>query len=141
MECSIPFGAAVLRADQRSIKQVVLNLLTNALKFTPADGVVSVRIERGTDGAVSLVVADTGIGIDPEALPKLGKPFVQADASTSRKYGGSGLGLAISSRLVALHGGSLTISSVLGQGTSVWVTFPEARNMPALGQVDTFAAN
>ncbi len=141
IECSIPSGAAVLRADQRSIKQVVLNLLTNAVKFTPAEGVVSVRIERATDGAVSLVVADTGIGIDPEALPKLGKPFVQADASTSRRYGGSGLGLAISNRLVALHGGSLTINSVLGQGTSVWVTFPESRNMPALGQVDTLAAN
>jgi PAS domain S-box-containing protein len=140
-ECTIPSGTAVLRADQRSIKQVVLNLLTNAVKFTPAGGVVSVRIERGTDGAISLVVADTGIGIDPEALPKLGKPFVQADASTSRRYGGSGLGLAISSRLVALHGGSLTISSVLGQGTEVRVTFPESRNTPALGQVDTVAAN
>jgi signal transduction histidine kinase len=111
------------------------------VKFTPAGGVVSVRIERGTDGAISLAVADTGIGIDPEALPKLGKPFVQADASTSRRYGGSGLGLAISSRLVALHGGSLTISSVLGQGTEVRVTFPESRNTPALGQVDTVAAN
>jgi signal transduction histidine kinase len=88
-----------------------------------------------------LVVADTGIGIDPEALPKLGKPFVQADASTSRHYGGSGLGLAISSRLVELHGGTLTISSVLGQGTSVRITFPEPRNVPAQAQVDAIAAN
>ncbi len=111
------------------------------MKFTPAGGVVSVRIERGTDGAIALVVADTGIGIDAEALPKVGKPFVQADASTSRRYGGSGLGLAISNRLVALHGGTLTISSVLGQGTSVRVTFPEARVMPALGPVDAVAAN
>jgi signal transduction histidine kinase len=71
----------------------------------------------------------------------LGKPFVQADASTSRRYGGSGLGLAISSRLVALHGGTLTISSVLGQGTSVRVTLPEARLMPAPGRVDAVAAN
>lgn len=141
IECSIPTGAAVLRADQRAIKQVVLNLLTNAVKFTPAGGVVSVRIERGMDGAIALVVTDTGIGIDPEALPKLGKPFVQADASTSRRYGGSGLGLAISSRLVALHGGTLTISSVLGQGTSVRVTLPEARLMPAPGRVDAVAAN
>ena len=93
---------------------------------------VSIRVERGRrTGRSSLVVTDTGIGIDPEALPKLGKPFVQADASTSRRYGGSGLGLAISSRLVALHGGTLTITSVPGEGTSVRVTFPEARIMPA----------
>ena len=140
-ECAIPPNAAMVRADLRAIKQVVLNLLTNAVKFTPADGVVSVRIERGTDGTLSLVVADTGIGIDPEALPKLGRPFVQADASTSRQYGGSGLGLAISSRLVALHGGTLTISSVLGRGTSVRVTLPEARLLPAPGPVETVAAN
>jgi signal transduction histidine kinase len=101
---------------------------------------VSVRIERGTDGTLSLVVTDTGIGIDPEALPKLGKPFVQADASTSRRYGGSGLGLAISSRLVELHGGALTISSVVGHGTSVWVNFPETRLMPAPGPVAAVAA-
>jgi PAS domain S-box-containing protein len=140
-ECTIPAGAAVLQADQRAIKQVVLNLLTNAVKFTPPGGVVSVRMERGADGAISLLVTDTGIGIDPEALPKLGKPFVQADASTSRRYGGSGLGLAISSRLVALHGGSLTISSVLGQGTEVRVMFPEVRVVVPLGAVDVIAAN
>jgi signal transduction histidine kinase len=140
LECTIPTHAVVVRADQRAIKQVVLNLLTNAVKFTEPDGLVSVGIERGPDGTVSLVVADTGIGIDPEALPKLGKPFVQADASTSRRYGGSGLGLAISSRLVALHGGTLTIRSALGQGTSVLVTFPEARVMPVQGPMDAVAA-
>ncbi|HEX3996300.1 MAG TPA: ATP-binding protein [Acetobacteraceae bacterium] len=139
--CSIAPGAAVLQADQRAIKQVVLNLLTNAVKFTPAGGLVSVRMERGADGAISLIVTDTGIGIDPEALPRLGKPFVQADASTSRHYGGSGLGLAISSRLVALHGGSLTISSVLGQGTEVRVMFPEARVVAPVSAVDVVAGN
>jgi signal transduction histidine kinase len=71
----------------------------------------------------------------------LGKPFVQADASTSRHYGGSGLGLAISSRLVALHGGSLTISSVLGQGTEVRVMFPEARVVTPVSAVDVVAAS
>jgi signal transduction histidine kinase len=139
VECTIQGRTAVVRADQRSIKQVVLNLLTNAVKFTEAGGLVSIGAERGPGGTIALVVTDTGIGIDPEALPKLGKPFMQADASTSRRYGGSGLGLAISSRLVELHGGTLTISSVLGQGTSVRVTFPAARVMPA--QMDAIAAN
>jgi C4-dicarboxylate-specific signal transduction histidine kinase len=120
---------AVVRADRRAIKQVVLNLLTNAVKFTPGGGVVSIRSEKAAGGEVSLVVADTGIGIDPAALSKLCQPFVQADASTSRRYGGTGLGLAISNRLVGLHGGTLTIASVLGQGTKVWVTFPVSRVM------------
>jgi signal transduction histidine kinase len=127
LDCAIAERAAVLRADRRAIKQVMLNLLTNAVKFTPSGGVVSIRAEPAATGGIALVVADTGIGIDPAALPKLGKPFIQADASTSRRYGGTGLGLAISSRLVALHGGTLTITSTLGQGTTVWVSFPEAR--------------
>jgi PAS domain S-box-containing protein len=120
---------AVVRADRRAIKQVVLNLLTNAVKFTPGGGVVSIRSEKAAGGEVSLVVEDTGIGIDPAALSKLCQPFVQADASTSRRYGGTGLGLAISNRLVGLHGGTLTIASVPGQGTKVWVTFPVSRVM------------
>jgi signal transduction histidine kinase len=116
-----------LRADLRAVKQILLNLLTNAVKFTPAGGSVTIRTEH-TDG-LALVVADTGIGIDPDALGTLGEPFTQADASISRKYGGTGLGLAISSRLAALHGGGLTIQSTQGQGTTVRVTFPDARVM------------
>jgi two-component system cell cycle sensor histidine kinase PleC len=127
IDCAIAARAAVLRADRRAIKQVVLNLLTNAVKFTSAGGVVSIHVEASPSGDVSLVVADTGIGIDPEALPRLCQPFMQADASTSRRYGGSGLGLAISSRLVDLHDGALTISSTLGVGTTVRVTFPSGR--------------
>jgi signal transduction histidine kinase len=119
--------AAVVRADRRAIKQVVLNLLSNAVKFTPDGGSVSIRAEPTLTGEISLVVADTGIGIDPDVLPDLCKPFVQADASTSRRYGGSGLGLAISNKLVSLHGGTLTIESVLGEGTTVSVTFPAER--------------
>lgn len=127
IDCGIAVGAVVLRGDRRAINQVVLNLLSNAVKFTPAGGVVSIRVEPASSGAMSLVVADTGIGIDPAALPKLCQPFIQADASTSRRYGGTGLGLAISSRLVTLHDGTLTIASTLGQGTTVRVTFPASR--------------
>jgi PAS domain S-box-containing protein len=119
--------AALVKADSRAIKQVVLNLLSNAVKFTPSGGTVSIRAESGLSGEISLVVADTGIGIDPAVLPDLCKPFVQADASTSRKFGGTGLGLAISSKLVALHGGAMTIESTLGEGTTVRVSFPVER--------------
>jgi signal transduction histidine kinase len=127
IDCGVAARDVVLRADRRSVKQVVLNLLTNAVKFTPAEGVVSIRVEARAAGGISLIVADTGIGIDPAALPKLGTPFVQADASTSRRYGGTGLGLAISVRLMELHGGSLAISSTFGEGTTVSVTFPASR--------------
>jgi signal transduction histidine kinase len=118
---------AVIRADRQAMKQIVLNLVSNAVKFTPAGGVVSIRSERAASGDLALVVSDTGIGIDPAVLASLCEPFTQADASTSRKYGGTGLGLAISCKLMALHDGTLTIESAPGQGTTVRITFPAAR--------------
>ena len=120
----------VLRADSRAIKQIMLNLLSNAVKFTPRGGVVSLGIEQTEDGA-ALVVADTGIGIEADALRSLCEPFRQADASISRKFGGSGLGLAITRRLLALHGGTLTIESTPGQGTTVHAMFPRERVVQA----------
>jgi signal transduction histidine kinase len=101
--------------------------LTNAVKFTPVGGQVTIRVQPAAHGGVSLLVEDTGIGIEPEALSKLCKPFIQADTSTSRRYGGTGLGLAISSKLMHLHGGTLTVTSTPGQGTTVSVSFPASR--------------
>jgi signal transduction histidine kinase len=117
----------LLRADLRAVKQVVINLLNNAVKFTPADGAVSVHVERVASGDIVLAVADTGIGIDAAVLTLLCEPFTQGDASIARKYGGSGLGLAISRRIMMLHGGTLTIESALDQGTTVRVSFPASR--------------
>jgi signal transduction histidine kinase len=116
-----------LHGDRRAIKQIVLNLLANAVKFTPRDGVVTVRIEHLANGDVAVVVADTGIGIDAAALRTLCEPFVQADASIGRKFGGTGLGLAISRKLLGLHGGMLTIESTQGEGTTVHAIFPRER--------------
>ncbi len=127
IECALADTDAVLRADDRAVKQVVLNLLANAVKFTPAGGVVSIHIERPSNGDVVLVVSDTGIGIDPSALPLLCEPFIQADASMTRRHEGTGLGLAISRKLMGLHGGRLTIESAPGQGTTVRATFPAVR--------------
>jgi signal transduction histidine kinase len=116
----------VLRADSRALKQIVLNLLSNAVKFTPKGGIVTLHIENTGDG-VTLVVTDTGIGIEAAALQSLCEPFRQADASISRKFGGTGLGLSITRRLLALHGGTLTIESTPGQGTTVRASIPADR--------------
>jgi signal transduction histidine kinase len=118
---------ASMHADNRAVKQVVLNLLNNAIKFTQAGGMVSVRCESDVNGDRVLVVADTGIGIDPAVLASLGEPFIQADPSISRRYGGTGLGLAISRKLMGLHGGTLTIESVPGRGTTMRAIFPGTR--------------
>ena len=134
LDCEVAELGAALRADRRALKQVLINLLGNAVKFTPRGGTVSIRAARADNGDIELVVADTGIGIDPAMLPGLCEPFTQADASISRKYGGSGLGLAISRKLMALHGGTLTIDSILGNGTTVRVTFPAARAEPQAQQ-------
>jgi signal transduction histidine kinase len=126
-----------LRGDARALKQVVINLLSNAVKFTPNGGVVSLRIEHASEG-VALVVTDTGIGIEAEALQSLCEPFQQADASIGRKFGGSGLGLAISRKLLALHGATLNIESTLGQGSTVRANFPFGRIVEATVMPGTF---
>jgi signal transduction histidine kinase len=117
----------VLLADQQAVRQVILNLLSNAVRFTPVNGSVSIRTEHAASGGLTIAVADTGIGIDPTALASIGEPFVQADASKSRKFGGAGLGIAICRRLTALHGGELVIESTPGDGTTVRVIFPASR--------------
>jgi two-component system cell cycle sensor histidine kinase PleC len=115
-----------ITADHRALKQIALNLLSNALKFTQAGG-VQVRMRRGEHGGLLLQVADTGPGIAPDALKRLGQPFEQAhagDADLSRAHSGTGLGLAITKTLVELHGGTFDIRSVLGQGTVVTIRLP-----------------
>jgi signal transduction histidine kinase len=125
IDCNI--GDSVVLADRRAVKQITLNLLSNAVKFTQAGGVVTIRTECAANGDLALVVADTGIGIDPAALASLGEPFTQVDSSLHRKHGGSGLGLTISRKLAAMHDGTLTIESELGRGTTIRVYFPAAR--------------
>jgi signal transduction histidine kinase len=128
IENQVNGSRVTLRGDWRAIKQIVLNLLGNAVKFTPRDGLVALSIEQ-TDAGVALVVADTGIGIEAAVVQSLGQAFCQADASISRKFGGTGLGLAICRKLLTLHGGSLTIDSTPGRGTTVRATFPQERVM------------
>jgi len=115
-----------LIGDPTKISQVVVNLISNAIKFTSPRGVVSVNIEKQAilDNQISIKfsVEDTGIGISEEQKEKIFEAFSQADVSTSRKYGGTGLGLAISSKLVEFMGGSLGISSIKGEGSTFFFT-------------------
>jgi two-component system, cell cycle sensor histidine kinase PleC len=116
--------AGIAVADKRAIKQILINLLSNAQKFTGENGVIKVRARRINE-SLRLTIADSGCGIPKSALAKLGEPFTQvADAST-RHHPGSGLGLAISRSLVELHGGRLRITSTLGKGTIVHVVLPD----------------
>jgi PAS domain S-box-containing protein len=118
---------AALVGDAHRVRQVLTNLIANAVKFT-ARGEVSVHVEASGDDPVSLrvEVTDTGIGIEPEQLARLFEPFTQADTSTTRRFGGTGLGLAISRRLVAIMHGSLSADSVPGSGSTFRVVVPLA---------------
>jgi two-component system cell cycle sensor histidine kinase PleC len=110
-------------ADRRAVKQIIVNLLSNAVKFTPDEGKVEVRGRMLKDSIV-LLIADTGIGIAPASLRRLGKPFEQVESQLTKSYQGSGLGLAIARSLTSLHGGTMKLRSRLGVGTVVRVTLP-----------------
>lgn len=112
--------------DAERLKQIVWNLLSNAIKFTPAGGLIEVRLERLENKAL-LIVSDTGQGIDPEFLPRIFDRFRQADSSARRQQGGLGLGLAIVKHLVELHGGAIyAYSRGVGQGADFMITLPLA---------------
>ena len=110
--------------DQDRLEKVVLNLVFNALKFTPEGGSVEVRWGLGSEGDVRVQVKDTGIGISRDDLPKLFKRFSQVDASTNRRYEGTGIGLALAKEIVELHGGRIGIESEPGLGTTMTFTIP-----------------
>ncbi len=110
-------------ADERAVRQVLINLVGNAIKFTEAGGAVT--IDAGVEGGeLKIVVSDTGIGIAPEKLSLIGKPFTQIHGELNRRYEGSGLGLSLVKGLTALHGGRFEMTSRPGEGTVVTVTLP-----------------
>jgi two-component system phosphate regulon sensor histidine kinase PhoR len=115
-------------ADHDRLEQILLNLVDNAVKYTEAGGRVAVRAITSAGGdAVTIEVADTGIGIPPADLPRITERFYRVDKARSRDLGGTGLGLAIVKHLVIAHGGELSIDSTLGEGTTVRFTVPTSR--------------
>ena len=125
--CQMSSDLPPLRADDLKLKQVLINLLSNAAKFTPPDGQVTLRAAVQPDGAFVAEVSDTGIGIDPADISKVFTPFSQLNAHVSRQVKGTGLGLPLARALVQLHGGSLTLASEKGVGTTVTVRLPASR--------------
>jgi len=125
-----------VRGDGVRVRQVLMNLVSNAVKFT-AEGSVRVRVMPRLEPTVSgvrLEVVDTGIGIDPTQLERMFEPFVQADGSTTRKYGGNGLGLSIAKELVELMGGLIGAESEPGRGSTFWFELPLQRASSSAGQ-------
>lgn len=127
-------------ADRRALKQITLNLLSNAVKFTPAGGSVTVTAEA-IGPYLEIVVADTGVGVAPEDLKRLGRPFEQAGGADQRAMG-TGLGLSLVRALAELHGGRMSLDSTLGEGTAVTVRLPVAhvaRPAPPEGGAEVIA--
>jgi PAS domain S-box-containing protein len=118
-----------LWADERLVKQMLINLLANAVKFTPRGGQVNVRVQQDSAGAIALMITDTGIGISETDMAKVMEPFGQADGSLRRRYDGTGLGLPLVRSFVELHGATFDLDSRVGAGTTAIVRFPVERTL------------
>lgn len=116
-----------IKVDITRLKQVLINLVTNAIKFSEAGGTVNVGFEPQTDGGLAVFVRDSGIGIRKEDIERILEPYVQADHGTARRFGGIGLGLAIANKIALLHGGSISIESQFGLGTTARLILPASR--------------
>jgi signal transduction histidine kinase len=118
-----------LRGDARRLKQVIVNLLDNAIKFTPRGGVVGVSTQQ-REGFGLLEVSDSGIGIPPDSLPHVFDRFYRVDAARSREDGGAGLGLSIVRSICGAHGAEIEVESTPGSGSRFRVTFPQPAAFP-----------
>ncbi|HET7594668.1 MAG TPA: sensor histidine kinase [Stellaceae bacterium] len=123
----LPPQVPCVRGDELRLKQILLNLLSNAAKFTPAGGRVVLAVKTTPDGAIRLSVSDTGVGMKRQEIPLALQPFRQVDSSLNRRYDGAGLGLPLARSLAELHGGRLAIESAPGEGTKVSITLPARR--------------
>ena len=119
-----------LYADERLVRQVALNLISNAVKFTPGGGRVTIDVRLSLKAGLTMVVKDTGIGIAAKDLDRVLRPFEQVESALSRHHGGTGLGLPYSKKVVEIHGGTLKLSSEVNIGTTVHIEMPASRIRP-----------
>jgi signal transduction histidine kinase len=129
-----------VRVDGRVLKQVLLNLVDNATKFTASGGHVVVTAAMVASGSLDITVKDNGIGIPADRIEGVMQPFGQVDSSLSRKYGGTGLGLPLAKRFMEMHGGSLMLRSEFGVGTTVTARLPAERVIPPASQENRIAS-
>jgi signal transduction histidine kinase len=134
VQAELPRDLPPLRADERLVKQMLLNLLTNAIKFTPEGGRVTVAVEAAPDGGMAFAVRDTGVGIAAADIPRVLEPYGQVATTRKRNPDGVGLGLPLVKKMAALHGGALVLESVAGSGTVATVRFPPDRVVAAEGR-------
>jgi cell cycle sensor histidine kinase DivJ len=120
---ALPHDLPQIVADKRALSQIVLNLISNAIKFTDRGGNLTVSATADAM-TMSIVIEDTGVGIGAEDLPRIGEPFFQARSSYDRRHDGTGLGLSIVKGLLTLHGGRMEIASRLGEGTRIVIHLP-----------------
>lgn len=118
-----------IRADTRMVRQMMSHLLSNAIKFTPRGGRVTIATELEGDGGVTIVVSDTGIGIPENMIQDVVRPFAQVDQRLSREHRGPGLGLSLCKSIIEQHGGSMSIESELDRGTKAKLRFPAHRTL------------
>ena len=129
LQTDIDGDMPMLHGDVRRMKQIILNLMSNAVKFTPEGGSVTVSSSYGDDGAININVKDTGIGMGDDDIEKALERFGQVDSGLNRKHNGTGLGLPLVKGLVELHGGTLNIDSAKGYGTVTSIVFPPERSV------------
>jgi len=127
----------MIRADRRKLRQILVNLLDNAIKFTPAGGEVALCVYVPPEGSLMFEIVDTGIGISADDIEVVLQPFRQVDGHLNRKYAGTGLGLPLAKALTEAHGGVFTITSEIGLGTRIKLAFPADRTMPSSAPVAT----
>jgi two-component system phosphate regulon sensor histidine kinase PhoR len=134
LACEVEPRQLTVYADHDRLSQILINLVDNAVKYTPEGGRVTVSARALPDGFAEVAVADTGVGIPPADLPRITERFYRVDKARSRELGGTGLGLAIVKHLVLAHGGDIRIESQLGRGTTVGFTIPTTPQ-PAAAQL------
>ncbi|CAO3433703.1 response regulator [Azospirillum endophyticum] len=133
LDARVDPAARALRGDERRIRQILLNLLSNAVKYTPSGGTVSLTTGPAPDGGLLLEVRDTGVGIPEQDLDRVLLAYARVATPENRQTEGAGLGLPLTRRLVELHGGTLTLASRVGQGTTVTIHFPPGRVAGEMG--------